>query len=644
MNFVLNAHWHVYAVAGVLVLLLLYFLLGFCWPAIRVGRRLARTRKAIDATEGGDTADLTPVFQDDDDLRHLWAEFRETLHEVRTVNPRSGMEEIAALRATVPAETFFTDDALVDHNVKAEFFKHLPGIFTWIGIIGTFAGLLYGLGQFTVSEDPSKARESLDLLLRAVTEAFVVSGSAILLAMVVTFIEKRALVTLYGRVRRLTQAIDERFKAGVGEEYLARLVGASEQSATHSAQLKDALVGELKTILVEISERQIASFSASQVQLGHHISDSVATSLKQPLERLASATETVRGDQGQAVQQLMADLLAQFSMKLEGLFGGQITGIQQMQQQTIDALREAVGQLKQMSATVEGAGQKASETLMEKLNETLHKLDQRQLVMTEEMRKFVQEIRTLVGESQTESHKELQKLLGELAAQTTAAVGSLSERSQTAVGAMGTQVEGLSTRVGEAITQMSTAVARLETVTTDAITRMNSGAETLAIAADDFARAGLGVTGALSQAQTLTGQLTQSSQALASASGSMETLLADYRTTRDTVAQMLATVRATVEAARREASLTEDVVKRLETSAAKLATAQGEADAYLEKVTDVLGTAHQTFADAVTRSLTTGNREFVAAISQATKLLSETIHELDAALGNAPRAVAAGRR
>ena len=49
--------------------------------------------------------------------------------------------------------------------------------------------------------------------------------------------------------------------------------------------------------------------------------------------------------------------------------------------------------------------------MMEKLEHTLGKLDQRQLVMSEEMRKFVHEIRSIVGQSQTESQEQLKSLL-----------------------------------------------------------------------------------------------------------------------------------------------------------------------------------------------------------------------------------------
>jgi ABC-type transporter Mla subunit MlaD len=552
--------------------------------------------------------------------------------------------DVVALRATVSAANFFTDDSVVNTPVRAEFFKHLPGIFTGIGIIGTFTGLLVHLQAFHVTEDTLTVRKSLEQLLNGVHEAFIVSALAILLAMLVTLVEKLILVRLYGKVERLTQTIDERYAAGVGEEYLSRLVGAAEESASQSRILKDALVGDLKTILMEISDKQISAFTTSQAQLGKEVGQSVADQLRDPLTKLAAVTQDVRGDQGAAVQQLVADLLAQFSAQLEGLFGSQITDIHSMQNQTIEALRVAVEQLQKMSNTFEGAGQKAADTLLERLNETLRKLDQRQLVMTEEMKKFVQEIRTLVGQSQTESHAQLQKLLVELAQQTGTLIGNLTDRSGAAVGAMGAQVQDLSGKVGDAVGQMSNAIVRLEAVVTDALTKMNSGAEMLALASEDFARAGQGVSGVLAQAQGLTGQLTKSAASLTDASGSMESLLADYRSTRDAVAQMLTTVQATVEAAKRDASLTADVLQRLDASANRLAVAQKAADEYLDSVTQVLARAHQSFAESVSRTLNSGNQEFHAAMSSATKMLRETIFELDSVLsGVGPRPAAIKR-
>jgi hypothetical protein len=60
-------------------------------------------------------------------------------------------------------------------------------------------------------------------------------------------------------------------------------------------------------------------------------------------------------------------VLSGFVQRLQDLFGGQITGINQLQQQTIGALQSAVAKLDQMGATLEAAGTKTSEAMGEKL-------------------------------------------------------------------------------------------------------------------------------------------------------------------------------------------------------------------------------------------------------------------------------------
>lgn len=151
---------------------------------------------------------------------------------------RDGQLTIIATRATAPAELYFNSQFVVDSRLRTEFFKHLPGLFTGIGIIGTFSGLIEGLRQFQVSENAATVRDSLQSLMHLVGEAFLVSAAAIGAAMVVTFIEKLLLASLYRRTEEIAHDIDARFDSGAGEEYLSRLVRASEDSASQSKILK----------------------------------------------------------------------------------------------------------------------------------------------------------------------------------------------------------------------------------------------------------------------------------------------------------------------------------------------------------------------------------------------------------------------
>jgi len=156
---------------------------------------------------------------------------------------------------------------LVDTPLNTEFFRHLPGLLTGIGIIGTFSGLIVGLSGFDPTGSAEAVKSSLGNLMDGVKEAFYASAGAITAAMLITFVEKSILTRRYKQVEALAQAIDTLYEAGAGEEYLARLVKAAEENTTHTAQLKQSLVDDLKQILTDLTERQIAAQHTQGQQL-----------------------------------------------------------------------------------------------------------------------------------------------------------------------------------------------------------------------------------------------------------------------------------------------------------------------------------------------------------------------------------------
>jgi putative membrane protein len=149
----------------------------------------------------------------------LWAEYAKTLH-MQTAG------ESRRVYATVLAKAIFSEVALVDTPLRVEFYRHLPGILTGLGIIGTFFTLIIGLGKFQVQMDPLELQKQLQELINQVREAFFVSGVAVFFAMFVTFLEKTRINKLYRKVSDLALALDSLYAGGIGEEYLARLVAA----------------------------------------------------------------------------------------------------------------------------------------------------------------------------------------------------------------------------------------------------------------------------------------------------------------------------------------------------------------------------------------------------------------------------------
>jgi hypothetical protein len=173
---------------------------------------------------------------------------------------------------------------------------------------------------------------SIDALLHGVFEAFLVSAAAIAIAMVITLIEKLLISSLYRRTESLAHRLDSMFEAGADSEYLERLVKSSEESASQARILKDALVADLKEILSDLTQQQVHAARAGSTQ----IADSLKTGFTEPLAKIATAVQQVSHDQGQAVTRLLTDVLANFSQKIDDLFGGQISGLNQLQRQAME--------------------------------------------------------------------------------------------------------------------------------------------------------------------------------------------------------------------------------------------------------------------------------------------------------------------
>jgi ABC-type transporter Mla subunit MlaD len=604
----------------------------------RARRRLERTRRAA----GGEAIDpdvIANAVMSQKRLAHLWSEFRQTLHPQKEVDD-IGQERVVRWRATALAEVFFTDQAIVEAPLGAEFFRHLPGILTGIGIIGTFLGLITGLQQFDT--DPARVQESLKHLIQNVGHAFFVSLVAIALAMVFTFLEKILLTAGYRQAARLREAIDSCFDAGASEEYLARLVHASETSATQAAHIKDALVADLGQILSDLTQRQVQATEA----LGRDIPAGLSQALAMPMEGIASAVQRLGANQGEAVSALLTDVLASFSAQMREMFGGQLVGINDLLHQTNSAMQSVVGRFDELANRLGGAGEAAAGAMADKLTGAMAAMEARQQALNQQMTDFVQQLRAMASDSQTETAAKLQQTVADLGAQVSAMVEQLSNQAQ-AVAAQSrathaeTQahtkatLDGVSQQMGDllmqsaqAIEAMRSTVSVLTTTTAETASRLGASTDALILAADAFATASRETEGAMKASTDTAEKLREVSQTLTAAAASTSQAMADFRATRDTFGQLVADLKTTVENARREASLTETLVAKLSNASEKLAAAQGQTEHYLEQVTEVLTTAHQSFADNVAKTLHSSNSDFHEHLTTATGYLSSAIREL----------------
>ncbi len=716
-----SAPIHLVVTGAGLVVLSLIFLLGFGVPAWRQDRLLKKVLQTLEGDElkeARDPQSLDRAFPTEGEVAHLWREYKKTLYAL----PGEAIDGIAKVRwaSTAPAEVIWNSQLAVDQRVGAEFFKHLPGIFTGLGIIGTFFGLIEGLGQFQITSEAEAVRKNLDSLMHAVKEAFQVSAVAITLAIVVTFVEKLVLTRLYGTVDAIASSLDRRFQAAVAEKFLELTAIHTEEAATQLKHLKGELINDLRPILHELSakhtetlERLAASLKDHSSEttrthieatrdnsqaLGATISSAITGSLEGPLDDIKSAVKKASGDQSDAAVKMLQDVMTSFSQKLNDLFGGQISGINELNQRTAQTMQDAVTKLNELVVALQDAGKKSSDSMAEqmakamaemesrqaaitqntqalvdqlrqaieqsqkttsegvrsstdemanRMAEAIEKMEQRQDSINERTREFVEQIKALVASSQTDTSAKLQSTLQSLgdqlgamlkefqAAQRGAIEAGLkreqetSERTQTSVSGLMGSVETLVEQIAVASSKMEESIAALRATTTAAISGLSDGADQVNTASQNFTAASDKVSSAMNQASTVTTKLTDLTTSLTVAASSLQQGIQDYKAHRESVGKLVSDLNGLVANAKTDVSITSDVLRRIEATAKELTKAQTQMEQFMAGVSEVLGKAHESFREAMLKTVRENNHEFQTKLSSAVAMLGVSITELD---------------
>ena len=632
---------HIYIFAAILGLLLLAFLLFSLLPSFFVSSQLSGVIKKLKAMNGKPDGSIGQIFEGKGVLGHLWREYADSLHK------QTGDGQAVRFRSTIPAGMIFRPDVLVDIPLRADFFKHLPGLFTGVGIIGTFYGLLVGMQSFVVSENPVVVRASLTRLLHGVSEAFLVSAAAITLAMIVTFIEKLVVSRLNSKVEKLVQLLDGLFEGGAGEEYLARLVKATETSSETTAGL---LKVDLKQILTELTEKQIAASNAGTAALGDRITASIEEGLKAPLTEIADSLKNAQNDQGEALQTMLAAMFDNFNNQMKELFANQASEMSSLQKQAVEALNATVAKLEAMAADAGAAGQRSMEAMALHVAKSIDAAESRQAMMNDKLGEFIDQMRLATDQSHSDAQGQLKQSLDELSVRLGAVFDSLNAQvlsttdasmqhqqdmtlqSQNVLGQFAEQIAVVVESVNQAVGEMKSAVAAMHTTTADAMSALNNSADTLYLASNDFARAGENVSSTLEKSAVVAEKLVHAADTVSTASTGLAELFEDYRDARESMVAQVRSLQALAEQVRRDASMSGEVLEKIEAATSKLISAQKDADDYLSKISEVIAVAHQSFSEGMTRAVGEANREFHQALSDSVKLLREGIHELESTL------------
>ncbi|MGO3920655.1 anti-phage ZorAB system protein ZorA [Acinetobacter venetianus] len=642
------------------------FYLKYITPAKNLNTQLESAISALKKVEehsGFNKNSLDSIFENGTPLKHAWLNYKNSFHDIyETVD---GEDVLVSSRATVSSDVFFSQAVIVDTPLRVEFYKHLPGIITGVGIIATFAGLLFGLLAFDPAGDPAKVQDSLGLLLGGVSEAFMASALAIGTAMIITWREKSWLRQCYEQLETLTTEIDKLFETdSTGEEYLAKLLKSSQANETNARQLKDSLVNDLKVMMTNLVEEnkknQIAfaaqlseSYAKSSQDMATQIGQSITDTLQAPLDKIASSVQQVSGDQGSAVQELMTDVLTAFMSKLESTFGSQMTGMTEMMTQSVSAMKEMQLGFSQLLTDMKVNSETSTKTLEIQMSKMIEDIQQKQNAMSNQMNLMVDHLSqgaAKIGEQGQHAIEQLNGKVSELMGNLSGTMSELMsdvtkqrmeqdrvilenqqklhEQSSALIDNLGTEIKDLIAHSQNAVQVYKENIQKLSQVTTDSITGMNNGAEKMRLASEQFNTAGSSLITVTDKTSQLIAEVSTTSTHLTSASSNLISLLKDYKDSQESVKQAISTLEGLIKQAQAEVGMSSEMLKDMNQMTTALNQVKKEMQDYLEQVSDVLVKSFESFGSSVETSLNHSLGAFDNTLDQAVKRLATGVEGL----------------
>lgn len=190
LEFFLQNVWE-FSIAGVLILGVVY--VWFCVKKIR------GINKEIESILN--SQDIISNLKNSKLLAAAWKNFERTLIKLP-----------GKTYSTMDAAEFFNQQSLT-RGMNMTFWQNYGGIFTGLGILGTFLGLTVGLSRVVIPKDNDVEvlKTSIAQLLSGVETAFVTSLVGISAALIYSWIHHALLMKFNKNVQTLADKLDEAF-------------------------------------------------------------------------------------------------------------------------------------------------------------------------------------------------------------------------------------------------------------------------------------------------------------------------------------------------------------------------------------------------------------------------------------------------
>ena len=223
----------------------------------------ARIKKSIDIQE----------LPNNEKLKNLWKAYTDTFRRYGDVD-----------KTTVFAETYLHEQNILFASFDLRTINNIPNILVGLGILGTFAGLTYGISDSSF-ETTEEIKFSIDNLLTGMGTAFVTSIWGMFLSLLYGYVFKRWQSGISIKIQNLCLYLDERYKIKPHDLEIYR---QREQKKLINELFDEYLVAETEDgrQLPKNVFRQLLDESVKQTSTLHKLFDDLSESIQLAMQKL----------------------------------------------------------------------------------------------------------------------------------------------------------------------------------------------------------------------------------------------------------------------------------------------------------------------------------------------------------------------
>ena len=359
--------------------------------------------------------DIRNIFFKSDLLKPAWLGYQKNLFFMKDFNGKT------VVFTTDDADNYFNYNSLTS-QYNALFWQNLGGVFTGLGILGTFIGLSVGLGTINLEHITN---EEIGNLVSGMSTAFTTSLCGIVFALFYNWLHKHITDKLSQAITNLSNELESLFVARNTEQLLAMSYAQSIEQSNQFKSFSDKLAVSIGDALeqklssssfaeniknMDNTLGQVNNFMSEELPsvisdaIGEQIKENlvpVFVSLQNAIETLSSSGQSAIADgiKSGASKELtaFADTLQQMNTNLQAVMAQMQETSGSVNSDLTSAINRVVDRLESQGENLQGVGNQVAKDLQDTVAALVNEMGKQQSGMINTSEKINDDLKASIS-------------------------------------------------------------------------------------------------------------------------------------------------------------------------------------------------------------------------------------------------------